>query len=437
MKKLKLLKDFLHNGTSYKAGSILEVDDVTAKELIDNKTGEEFKDSGTPEQKDVSELVKKSIDDAMTAYGKAHPSVNIFVRNEEKQEAKFASIGEQLMAIKETTSTHGARMDPRLKSIMTKAPAGLSESVSADGGFLVQQDFEAELFRLAHATGKLASKCQRIPISSVANSLRWNALDETNRATGSRYGGLQCYWIQEADVKTASKPKFSRREMSLEELIGVFYATDNLLQDTTALGAMVSSMFGEEFGFMLDDAIYNGTGAGQPLGILASGALVSVAKESNQTADTIVAANIEKMYSRMWAPSLSRAEWYINQEIYPQLFDLKMVIGTGGVPLFMPASGLSQAPFGSLMGRPVNPIEQAAALGDVGDIVFADLSQYVLIEKGGIQSASSIHVKFLTDETAFRFVMRVNGQPRWRAPLTPYKGTSSTLSPFIALAERA
>jgi hypothetical protein len=50
----------------------------------------------------------------------------------------------------------------------------------------------------------------------------------------------------------------------------------------------------------------------------------------------------------------------------------------------------------------------------------------------------SIHVKFDYDESVFRFVMRVDGQP-WRASaLTPYKGGSSnTLSHFIALSERA
>ncbi|MFA5154268.1 MAG: phage major capsid protein [Clostridia bacterium] len=431
MKKLKLLKDFLHNGTSYKTGSILEVDEVTAKELIDNKTGEEFKDA-TPEQKDYSELIAKSIDKAMSDYAKAHPTVNFFVKDAPKEEAKFACLGEQLISVKDAAL--GRKIDPRLTAI-NKA-AGLSEGVSADGGFLVQQDYVSELDKLAHETGRLPSKCQRIPVSAVSNGIIWNAVDESSRADGSRRGGITCYWIAEADQKTASKPKFARRTMNLEELIGVYYATDNLLMDTTALSAEVSSWFGEEFGFKLDDAILNGTGAGQPLGVFTSGALVSVAKESNQAADTVIAENIMKMYSRMVASSLPRAEWFINQEIYPQLFSLKVVIGTGGVPVFMPPAGLSVAPYGTLFGRPVNPIEQASALGDLGDISFLDLSQYKLIEKGGIQAASSIHVKFLTDETAFRFVMRVNGQPRWRAPLTPYKG-SATLSPFVALAERA
>ena len=59
-----------------------------------------------------------------------------------------------------------------------------------------------------------------------------------------------------------------------------------------------------------------------------------------------------------------------------------------------------------------------------------------MIEKGGMESASSIHVKFTTDETAFRFVMRVDGQPTWNAALTPSNG-SNTQSPFITLDTRS
>ena len=55
------------------------------------------------------------------------------------------------------------------------------------------------------------------------------------------------------------------------------------------------------------------------------------------------------------------------------------------------------------------------------------------ITKGGMQAASSIHVQFVTDETAFRFVLRLDGQPLWHSALTPYKG-SDTLSPFVTVA---
>jgi HK97 family phage major capsid protein len=81
-------------------------------------------------------------------------------------------------------------------------------------------------------------------------------------------------------------------------------------------------------------------------------------------------------------------------------------------------------------------IEQAPTLGTVGDIVLADLNQYLLVDKGGVQTATSIHVAFLTDEQVLRFTYRVAGQPLWHSALTPFQG-SGTLSPFVSLATRA
>ena len=141
------------------------------------------------------------------------------------------------------------------------------------------------------------------------------------------------------------------------------------------------------------------------------------------------------MHSRMWARSRGSAAWFINQDVEAQLLKLSLPVGTGGVPVYLPAGGVSQAPFSTLFGRPVVPIEQCSTLGTVGDIVFADLSQYVLIDKGGVQADSSIHVRFINDETTFRYIMRVDGMPLWNSVLTPFKGTA-TVSPFVALAAR-
>jgi HK97 family phage major capsid protein len=234
----------------------------------------------------------------------------------------------------------------------------------------------------------------------------------------------------------ASTPKFRQIDLNLHKLIGLLYSTDELLQDATALESIIMEAFPNVFGFKLDEAIFRGTGVGQPKGIMATGPKVQVAKETGQVAKTIVAENIEKMYARMWTPSLSKAAWFINQDCWPTIFQLHHVVGTGGVPMFIPSGGLSQAPFGTLLGRPIIPIEQAATVGSVGDITFADFNQYKLIDKGGIASDSSIHVRFEYDESVFRFVMRVDGQPLWATALTPAQG-SNTVSPFITLAARA
>lgn len=341
-------------------------------------------------------------------------------------EKRFSSFGEQLMAAYRAAMP-GGKVDERLS---TRAASGLNETTPSDGGFLVQQDFVTELLKRTYETGILASKVKKIPISTNANGMKINAIDEDSRANGSRWGGVQTYWEGEADEITASKPKFRQMELSLKKLTGLCYATDELLQDAAALEAVIRQAFAEEFGFKIDDAILSGSGEGEPLGILNSGAIVTVAKEASQT-DTITVENLIKMWNRLWSRSRANAVWYINQELEPYLYTLKI----GDKPVYIPAGGLSEKPYGTLFGRPVVPIEQCSAAGEVGDIILADIGQYLLIDKGGIKSASSIHVRFLYDENVFRFIYRVDGKPIWTKPLTPYKG-SATVSPFVTLAKR-
>ena len=86
----------------------------------------------------------------------------------------------------------------------------------------------------------------------------------------------------------------------------------------------------------------------------------------------------------------------------------------GGAPIYMPANGLAGQQFDTLFGKPVIPIEQAEALGTKGDILLCDLSEYLLIRKGALETAESIHVRFLYGENTFRFTYRINGAPAWK-----------------------
>lgn len=359
--------------------------------------------------------------------------VSIEVGEDRARRDRFSSFGEQMAAIMRA-GLPGGSVDPRLFNAAT----GLNETVPSDGGFLVQQDYSQLLLQEIFDTAVIAPTCGEVNITTGSNSIKVPGVDETSRATGSRFGGIRGYWVDEADEKTASAPKFRRIELNLKKLVGLCYATDELLEDASALGGFIQQAFPNEFGFLLDDALINGSGAGQPLGVLNAGCLVTVAKEAGQAADTIVAENIVNMYSRMFASSLNRAVWYVNQNTLPQLYTMSLSVGTGGAPIFMPAGGLSASPHNTLLGRPVIPIEQCQSIGDVGDIIFADFKAgYMLAKKGGLQSDMSIHVRFVYDESVFRFVLRVDGQPVRASALTPFKGGAThTQSHFVALAAR-
>jgi HK97 family phage major capsid protein len=170
---------------------------------------------------------------------------------------------------------------------------------------------------------------------------------------------------------------------------------------------------------------------------MTSKCLVTVAKEVGQTAKTLVFDNIIKMWMRMYAAGRTNAVWFINSDTLLQLMTMNMAVGTGGIPVYMPANGLAGQPYGTLFGRPVIEIEHCQTLGTTGDVILADLSQYYLGRKStDIESASSIHLRFDYGETAFRWIVRVDGQPSWSSDITPKNG-SNTVSPIVALATRA
>jgi HK97 family phage major capsid protein len=85
-----------------------------------------------------------------------------------------------------------------------------------------------------------------------------------------------------------------------------------------------------------------------------------------------------------------------------------------------------------LFGRPVFLTEKMAALGSAGDIGFFDLSYYIIGDRQTLTIDASTHVYFTYNKTAWRFVIRVDGQPWLNSPITPKNGTA-TLSPFAIL----
>lgn len=345
----------------------------------------------------------------------------------------FGSLGDQLDAIRRAAVDPG-HIDQRLYEV--RAPLGASVGTPSEGGYLLEHQYVAGLWQRAYESGALMSRCFRVPIGNNADSVKINGIDETSRATGSRWGGVRSYWVAEAGTITASQPTFKQMSFEPKKMGVLVYATGEMLRSSATLEAVVNQVVPQEISWMTENAILWGTGVGMPLGVMNSGALISVTKESGQLADTIVVENISKMWTRMWARCRGSAVWFVSQDIEPQLDQLAVVSGTASFPVYLPAGGMSAAPYGSIKGRPVIPIEHCDTLGDQGDILLADLSQYGLSDRGGVEAASSIHVQFLTDQTCFRFMYSVDGQSLWSSALTPWNG-GSTQGPFITLDARA
>lgn len=356
--------------------------------------------------------------------------------NEDGKYRPFRSFGEQLLAVyRSAKNPHQA--DKRLLELDKRAVAtnGMSEGVGADGGFLLQDDYSSELLRNAVETGLIAPRCRRMPTTPGSTGIQFPVIQETSRVEGSRWGGVQVYRANEAAAATAKKAKFGLERMGFEKLIGMFVATDELLSDATFLAAWMSAAFQEEFACKIDTEVVRGTGVGQMKGILNAGCLVSVAKETSQAAATIVGMNVVKMFARLFARSQANAVWLANQDCFPQIATLTITKDKSDIPLYSPPNLIAGQTLGSILGRPVIYVEQCSTAGTQGDLILADLSRYMIIEKDP-QQASSIHVYFDTEQTAYRFSVRNNGQPMLKQAITPMNG-SNTLTDFVVLDTRS
>ncbi|MFA7254005.1 MAG: phage major capsid protein [Patescibacteria group bacterium] len=374
-------------------------------------------------------LAKSAAEAAVKAYAasiepevKAGYQVDV-VDDEADRAAKgnpFKSAGEFFKAVRNADDP-SLQMDKRLYGL--KAAAGANESVQSDGGFLVPQETAAGILEKMWGTGTVLSRFNAIPVSG--NNMTINVVDETSRADGSRHGGVLGYWLAEAGEKTATKTKLRQLELKLKKVAALCYATDELLEDQTALEAWLSREVPGELTFQTEAAIINGNGVGKPLGILQSPAFYTIER---QTAGSIDATDIGNMWAHRYLGATDYV-WFISSTIFPKLMNMTI----GQVPAYMPPGGLSGSPYGTIFGRPVIETEYNPSLSVAGDILLAAPSQYEMISKGGVKSASSIHVKFITDETAFRFVYRVDGEPAWNDKVASYYASSDYVSPFVGL----
>lgn len=350
----------------------------------------------------------------------------------------FRDFGEFAQCVAQANPRMNGAVDPRLRDIRNAPTTYGNEGTGADGGFAVPPDFRSNIMKKVMGEESLLSRTDQMTTSS--NSITFPK-DETTPWQTS--GGLQVYWEGENSQLTQSKPQLKDETLRLNKITALVPMTEELLQDAASMNGYLNSKVPDKMDFAINLAIIQGTGVGKPKGILNADCLVSVAKDSStspvQPADTLRYKNITAMWARMYAPSRSRAIWLVNQDIETQLMNMEFPTTTGAsaIPAYLPPGGLSDSPYGRLLGRPVIPTEACNTLGDQGDIILADMSQYLTVTKvGGVRSDVSIHLWFDYDTTAFRFIMRIGGQPWWSSAIDRRSG-SNTLSCFVTLDERA
>jgi HK97 family phage major capsid protein len=307
-----------------------------------------------------------------------------------------------------------------------------ASSVSpSDGGFLVPETLRAQLLEIALETATVRPRATVVPMDSAR--VPFPTIDVTTNQT-SVFGGMISYWGEESAALTDANPKFSRVELDAKKLTGLSVVPNELLSDSLiSFSALIERLWPMALSFQEDSAFTGGSGVGEPLGYMGNPATVAVAAESGQDPATINYFNIVNMYSRMLPSSLQRAAWVCSPDALPQLLTMSLSVGTGGSSIFV-ANASGAAPM-SIFGRPIIVTEQAKTLGAQGDLAFVDLTYYLVGDRQQMTASSSTDYKFGNDQTAYRIIQRVDGQPWIKSAITPHNG-GNALSPFVELAAR-
>ena len=341
----------------------------------------------------------------------------------------FANDNEFLSAVRYAAQTGNDpnQMPENLRALYAVGGDGQNTYNNQDGGFLVPQGAVAgDVLQIPAEFDPIAGRTTNVPLSTTKLSL--NARVDKNHSS-SVSGGLRVYRRKEEASLTSSKMEFEQVNLTVNSLFALTHSTEEMLADSSiSIAAIIQAGYNDEFASKLIQERLNGTGVGEFLGVHNSPALVTVAKETSQTAATVNFQNVIKMRARVWG--YNNAIWLANHDVMTSL----VAINDGTNHIYIP-SAREDVP-DMLLGRPIFYTENMETLGAQGDIGCYNFSQYLEGTYQPMQSAESMHVRFLTHEHSFKFWTRNAGTPWWSSALTPKKG-ANTLSPFVNLAVRA
>jgi len=399
-KRIILLKDMLVQGKAYVTGTIIDVSEAYATELIESKSAEFYVDNEItvvePEKIDTKKIEKKIEVKTVDLTPKAE---NIEVKAPVlSPETKLANSFKVAKAI--ATGVYDAE---------TKAIAGQGETVAADGGALIDNTIVDGIYSNANAAAQILPLVSQRPVGRNTNALEIKQLDESS-GTPADYNGVTLDVVSEGGSISATKRAFTNASAAVNKLVAMIPFTSEILEDGAhGIVAATERDVGIAYGLKIDQEILYGTSSLLTASVGDGGSrAVTLADASAPTA-----AEVESMYMSNINPSA--AQWFMSGAVYQSLMSLESTLG-----MRMLTPNYAMSPFGTLLGRPVNVVSaMLGANGEAGTIGFCSWADgYVIGTKGGVKMAKSIHLYFDTDQEAYRWILRIAGLPTKAATMT-------------------
>jgi HK97 family phage major capsid protein len=310
---------------------------------------------------------------------------------------------------------------------------------AATYGYLVRPEFQADVFRIESETDIFVG-LREIPMGNSVE-LRYPALDQYSTTTPTRtsnlFGGVLLYRKPEDAARTEVDAKISEIIFKVTDLTGMTKVSRDLLADSFIdLNGYLQGLFREAFGWRRDWDFFNGTGVGEPQGILTAAATINGGGVSGNatrvTSGKIRYEDLAWMISVIWPPARQGAYWIVNAQAASQLQAIQATSPSGFV--YQPNTMVSQAMMpsiyskgvwdGVLMGFPVKLSEKVPALNTTGDITFFSPRYYGEATRAGLEVGLTEHRYWELDQVGIRWKLRNDGQPMMKKSIVGADGNT-------------
>lgn len=316
-------------------------------------------------------------------------------------------------------SVHSNRADERLKT--------LEEGDSEGGGYLVPEEFRAELWDIGLEDSIVRKRATVYPMKR--NQLYVPGFDSYDHSAGV-YGTVTETWEDESGQKDETEPKFEKLGLVAKKLTCFCKSSDELKEDSSVpFSQVIGKAFAGAISFYSDRTYLNGDGAGKPIGVIQSPCTITETGETGQVAGTIIYENICAMYASLMPAAWKDAVWVAHNTCLPQLMTMSYPVGTAGshIKILKEESGRL-----FILGKELLISEKIPALGTAGCLMLANFKYYIIGMRKEVRIESSIHAQFREDITQWRAVIRTDGQPGLSDAITLLDG-STEVSPFVIL----
>jgi HK97 family phage major capsid protein len=272
-----------------------------------------------------------------------------------------------------------------------------------DAGALVPTEFLATVIEFANAQSAILPKLWRIPMNTQILKI-----PKLVQAAGSYFGGITLYHPGEAVLKTKTKPSFDTLTFTAKKLIGAIALSDELIADSSInILNYLTGLFVRAFQYKIEGEVIGGTGLNdQMLGILNDPAINVVARTTVGTVKYDDLINMESALDENFQSLTFLSRRATVNTFRKQKDTVGQPVYHDGITTFL---GSQMPP--QLLGYPVVKTRNVPALGVQGDLILGDLGFYIWGVRQEMTIDTSRDALFFTDETAVRFVMRMDGAP--------------------------